>query len=158
MKCPAEVYSASCRPYCGIPEPRYPFHDRTVAVTNCGRLCLYNKKINLSVSLAGQAVGVKEVDHGICLVSFMDYDLGYIDLEEKNLAAPAEPLRAKSVTYVSGTDRERMVGSRGRFSNFSAGNRGCGVDFSAVYGLNLGSRIFLSVRTPVHVDLPWRGE
>ena len=30
-------------------------------------------------------VGVKEVDHGIWLVSFMDYDLGYIDLEEKTL-------------------------------------------------------------------------
>ena len=37
------------------------------------------------VSLAGQAVGVKEVDHGIWLVNFMDYDLGYIDLEEKTL-------------------------------------------------------------------------
>jgi hypothetical protein len=36
---------------------------------------------HLSLSLAGQAVGVKEVDHGIWLVSFMD--LGYIDLEEK---------------------------------------------------------------------------
>ena len=41
------------------------FHDRTVVVTSCGRLCLYNEKINLSLSLAGQAVGVKEVDHGI---------------------------------------------------------------------------------------------
>jgi len=27
-------------------------------------------------------VGVKEVDHGIWLVSFVDYDLGHIDLEE----------------------------------------------------------------------------
>jgi hypothetical protein len=85
MKCPAEVYSASFRLYRGIPEPHCPFHDRTVVVTSCGRLCLYNKKINFSVSLAGQAVGVKEVDHGIWLVSFMGYDLGYIDLEEKNL-------------------------------------------------------------------------
>jgi len=67
MKCPAEIYSASCRPYLGIPEPQYPFHDRTVAVTSCGRLCLYRKKINLSTSLAGQAVGIKEVDHGIWL-------------------------------------------------------------------------------------------
>lgn len=85
MKCPAEVYGASPRPYQGLPEPHYPFHDRTVVVTSCGRLCLYRKKINLSRSLAGQAVGVKEVDAGIWLVSFMDYDLGYIDLEEKTL-------------------------------------------------------------------------
>src|SRR6476661_4903030 len=83
MKCPAEIYAASTRTYTGIPEPHYPFHDRTVMVTSCGRLCLYRKKINLSKSLAGQAVGVKEVDSGIWLVSFMDYDLGYIDLEEK---------------------------------------------------------------------------
>jgi hypothetical protein len=64
-------------------EPHYPFHDRTVVVAICGRLCLYSKKINLSVSLAGQAVGVKEVDHGIWLVSFMDYELDYIDLGGK---------------------------------------------------------------------------
>jgi hypothetical protein len=30
-------------------------------------------------------VGIKEVDDGIWLVSFMGYDLGYIDLEEKTL-------------------------------------------------------------------------
>jgi hypothetical protein len=28
MKCPAEVYSSSCRPYQGIGELRYPFHDK----------------------------------------------------------------------------------------------------------------------------------
>jgi len=85
MQCPAEVYTASSRAYQGIPEPHYPFHDKTVVVTSCGRLCLYRKKINLSKSLAGQAVGIKEVDSGIWLVSFMQYDLGYIDLEEKTL-------------------------------------------------------------------------
>jgi len=85
MKTPAEVYKPSTREYRGIEEPHYPFHDRTVVVSNCGRLCIYRKKINISVSLAGQAVGIKEVDEGIWLVSFMDYDLGYIDLEEKTL-------------------------------------------------------------------------
>jgi hypothetical protein len=30
MKCPAEVYTSSCRPYQGIGEPHYPFHDKTV--------------------------------------------------------------------------------------------------------------------------------
>jgi hypothetical protein len=72
-------------------------------VTSCGRLCLYRKKINLSLSLAGQAVGVKEVETGIWLVSFMDYDLGYIDLEEKTLQPLENPFWAKSVTYVLGT-------------------------------------------------------
>ena len=35
--------------------------------------------------LAGQRVGIKEVDEGIWIVSFMHYDLGYIDLEQKTL-------------------------------------------------------------------------
>ena len=95
MKCPAELYTPSPRVYAGIPEPHYPFHDRTVNVTSCGRLCLYRKKINLSLSLAGQAVGVKEVDQGIWLVSFMDYDLGYIDLEEKTLQPLENPFGPK---------------------------------------------------------------
>src|SRR5579863_3503050 len=85
MKCPIEVYRASTRQYRGIGELSYPFHDRTAVVTYCGRICIFKKKINLSTSLAGQAVGIKEVDDGIWLVSFMDYDLGYIDLEEKTL-------------------------------------------------------------------------
>lgn len=95
MKCPAELYSASARPYRGIVEPQYPFHDRTVNVTCCGRLCLYRKKINLSRSLVGQVVGVKEVEDGIWLVSFMDYDLGYIDLEEKTLQPLPNPFGPK---------------------------------------------------------------
>jgi hypothetical protein len=60
-----------------------------------GRLCLYRKKINLSTCLAGQAVGIKEVDDGIWLVSFMDYDHGYIDLEEKTLQPLNNPFGAK---------------------------------------------------------------
>jgi hypothetical protein len=103
MKCPAELYTASPRPYGGITEPHYPFHDRTVVVTCCGRLCLYRKKINLTISLAGQAVGVKEVDHGIWLVSFMEYDLGYIDLEERTLQPLENPFGPNSVTHVLGT-------------------------------------------------------
>lgn len=95
MKCPAQIYAASPRPYQGILEPHYPLHDKTVMVTSCGRLCLYRKKINLSRSLAGQAVGVKEVESGIWLVSFMDYDLGYIDLEEKTLQPLENPFGPK---------------------------------------------------------------
>lgn len=68
--------------YRRIPDPHDPFHGRTVVVTSCARPCSDNKKINLSASLAGQAVRVKEVDYGHWLISFMEYDLGYIDLEE----------------------------------------------------------------------------
>ena len=83
MKYPADVYKPSTRPYRGIGELSYPLPRSQPLVTCCGRICTYKKKINLSTALAGQAVGIKEVDDGIWLVSFMDYDLGYIDLEEK---------------------------------------------------------------------------
>src|ERR1700683_3622672 len=95
MKCPAEVYTPSSRPYRGLPELDYPFHDKIVHVTNCGRICLYRKKINLSTVFAGQAVGIKEVEEGIWLVSFMDYDPGYIDLEEKTLQPLDNPFGPK---------------------------------------------------------------
>ncbi len=73
MKCPAALYTASTRPYAGLPDLTYPFHDRdvtvTVTVTACGRLCLHRKRINLSTVLVGQKLGIKEVDEGIWLVS-----------------------------------------------------------------------------------------
>ena len=85
MKCPADIYSASNRSYDGLPDIAYPFHDRDVLVTACGRICMHRKKINISTVLAGQRVGIKEVDDGIWIVSFMRYDLGYIDLEQRTL-------------------------------------------------------------------------
>jgi transposase InsO family protein len=85
MKVPAEIYRPATRIYNGLPEIDYPLHDRDVVVTACGRICMYNKKINLSTVFAGQKLGIKEVDEGIWLVSFMHYDLGYIDLEQKTL-------------------------------------------------------------------------
>jgi hypothetical protein len=100
-----DVYKPSTRPYRGIGELSYPFHDRTALVTCCGRICLYKKKINLSTALAGQAVGIKEIDDGIWLVSFMDYDLGYIDLEEKTL----QPLDTPFGPRVQAMSQERSV-------------------------------------------------
>jgi transposase InsO family protein len=91
MKCPAELYLPSPRPYQGLPEIAYPFHDRELLVTACGRLCLHRKKINISTALAGQRLGIKEVDEGIWLVSFMHYDLGYIDLEQRTLQPADNP-------------------------------------------------------------------
>jgi len=85
MKRPADVYSASPRPYTGLPDLAYPLHDRDVIVTNCGRICMHRKKINVSTVLAGQRLGIKEVDEGIWLVSFMHDDLGFIDLAQKTL-------------------------------------------------------------------------
>ena len=86
MKRPAEVYAPSAKPFDGrLPELAYPLHDRDVLVTACGRICMYRKRVNISTVLAGQRLGIKEVDEGIWLVSFMGYDLGFIDLDQKTL-------------------------------------------------------------------------
>jgi transposase InsO family protein len=86
MKRPADVYRPSAKPYDGtLPELAYPLHDRDVLVTACGRICRYRKRVNISTVLAGQRLGIKEVDDGIWRVSFMSYDLGFVDLEQKTL-------------------------------------------------------------------------
>ena len=55
----------------------------------------YTERINLSTVFAGQTVGLKEVEEGIWLVRFMDYDLGYIDLEERILQPLNNPFGPK---------------------------------------------------------------
>jgi transposase InsO family protein len=95
MRCPGQLYSPSARPYKGLPEVAYPFHDREVLVTSCGRICMHRKKVNISTVMAGQRLGIKEVDDAIWLVSFMHYDLGYIDLEQRTLQTIDNPFGAK---------------------------------------------------------------
>ncbi len=85
----------SPRPYSGLPDIDYPLHDKTIVVTRCGRICLGKKKINFSQVFAGQAVGIKEVHDDIWLVSFMDYDLGYFDLETRVLEPLENPFGPK---------------------------------------------------------------
>jgi transposase InsO family protein len=97
MKFPAERYVASFRAYDGLSELSYPFHDRSVVVTSCGRVCLHRKKINISHVFSGQTLGLKEVEENVWLLSFMDYDLGYIDLDEKCLQPLENPFGALRV-------------------------------------------------------------
>jgi hypothetical protein len=48
-------------------------------VTQCGRICIGRRKVNLSTVFGGQYVGVREVADQVWLVSFLDFDLGYFD-------------------------------------------------------------------------------
>jgi putative transposase len=70
MKYAAELYRPSPRPCTGFPDLNYPIQDRTVTVTQWGRLCLGRRKINLSAAFAGQNVGLREVAERIWLISF----------------------------------------------------------------------------------------
>jgi putative transposase len=95
MKYPAELYRPSTRPYAGLPELEYPFHDRTITVTQCGRLCLGARKINLSAVFAGQMLGIREVSEKIWMVSFMHYDLGFFDHRSSRVECAPNPFSAK---------------------------------------------------------------
>jgi hypothetical protein len=48
-------------------------------------------------------LGIKEVEDGVWLVTFMDYDLGYIDLEQRTLQPLDNPFGPRIVTHVSDT-------------------------------------------------------
>ena len=97
MKTPAEVYTASPRRYAGLPELEYPLHDRDIVVTASGVICLCGRPVFLSSVLAGQRLGLREVEPDVWLVSFMHYDLGYIDLEARGLQTIDSPFAAPPV-------------------------------------------------------------
>ena len=101
MKCPAEIYVPSTRKYEGLPEIDYPFHDKIITVTYCGRLCLNGKKIDLSTAFAEWNVGIRETEDKIWLVSFMDYDLGYFDEESCRLEPLKNPFGPKVLPMCS---------------------------------------------------------
>jgi putative transposase len=94
-RCPGKLYHASARPYTGLSELEYPFHDRTITVTACGRICIGRRKINLSGVFAGQNVGIKEVEEKIWLVTFMHYDLGFFDHETGRIECAENQFAAK---------------------------------------------------------------
>ena len=100
MNVPAAVYTRSPRVYRGLEDLTYPFHDCSVTVTHCGRLCFKGRKINLSHVFAGQTVAVTQVGDRVWLVTVMHYDLGYFDDETcrleppPNLSTPCEPIAA----------------------------------------------------------------
>ena len=81
--------------YRGLEDLTYPFHDHTIAVTRCGRICFNGRKVNLSHVFAGQNVGVTQVGERIWLVTFMHYDLGYFDDETCRLEPIDNPFGPK---------------------------------------------------------------
>ena len=94
---PGDVYTPSPRAYEPPEDPQYPYHDRTVRVTRCGRICIGARKINFSVVFAGQLVGVRQVDDRLWQVSFLEYDLGYFDNEQNRVEPGPDPFAPDKV-------------------------------------------------------------
>ena len=92
---PGDVYTPSGKEYHPPEELEYPFHDSTIRITRCGRICIGKRKINLSTVFAGQTVGIREVANKIWLVSFMTYDLGFFDEDEGRVEPAVNPFVPK---------------------------------------------------------------
>jgi hypothetical protein len=72
-----------------------------------------------------ETLGIKEVDDDIWLVSFMDYDLGYVELEQRTLQPLHRPPRAvgqseQAVLSVSTVD---LVTCLAGYTEFPGTNR-----------------------------------
>ena len=94
---PGDIYTPSARVYEPPPDPEYPYHDRTIQVTQCGRICIGRRKINLSTVFAGQKVGIREVADEVWLVSFLEYDLGFFDRDEGRVEPGPNPFMPSKV-------------------------------------------------------------
>jgi hypothetical protein len=65
----------------GLGELDYPIHNFTATVASYDRVCYKCRKVNSSTFFSGQKVGIKEVYDKTWPVNFMQYDLGFFDLE-----------------------------------------------------------------------------
>jgi hypothetical protein len=78
------------------------------------------------IDIAGQRLGIKEVDDGIWLTSFMRYDLGYFDLEQKTLQPldkaeqPARACISCGARHLGRRERIREIPTRVAKSSFPA--------------------------------------
>jgi putative transposase len=93
------VYTLSARKYRPPDHPEYAFHDWTIPVTQCDRICIGRRKINFTRALAEQYIGGTEVADDTWLVSFMDFDLRFFDRErgEASRACGRKPICSKSL-------------------------------------------------------------
>lgn len=84
MATPASKYQASNRTYPKyLPEPSYPDCDNSCYVNQSGRIYLPGRgNFQLSAILAGESVGMKQVDERLWEVIFVDLHLGYYDQDE----------------------------------------------------------------------------
>ena len=82
----------SPQPYTGLPDLTYPCRVVRFSSPRAAASACVVTTVNISTVLAGQRLGIKKVDDGIWIVSFMSYDLGFIDLRQKSLQPSDNPL------------------------------------------------------------------
>jgi transposase InsO family protein len=91
MKTPAQIYSASKRPYEGTPDDLVYPEMISRKVSKRGYLSYQKHPIPISTALSGWSVGLKPVDNDHLEVYFAAQYLGQIELSTLSLLAGASP-------------------------------------------------------------------
>ena len=97
QKTPSSIHVLSQRPYPDrLPEPEYPLHDDVRRVDRCGKLPFGGRRsIFITSALAGQPVGLRELDDDRWLISFMNLDLGEVDMSRRRFEPFEAPPRVE---------------------------------------------------------------
>jgi len=95
MKCPGDFYEKSPQPYRGLSDLTYPGFEKTLLVTNCGRICINNMKVHISKAFANQRVGLQEADDNIWEVYFMNFSIGFFDEISRKFSPKEDPFGIK---------------------------------------------------------------
>lgn len=101
MKRPADLYTPSPRAFVESLAPlKYPLHDHTLPVYGGGEIFFPIRgrpRVHVGTHFAGHELGLRRVEEGTWLVSFMHLDLGYIDEETlKVVAMPRDDTKASA--------------------------------------------------------------
>lgn len=93
MESPGSIYQNSTRQFDGrLPDLEYPGADFALQVSLCGSISRTNfPRVHIGTPFAQQRVGLTQVDDGIWQVNFMNYTLGFFDLEEHRLKISHNP-------------------------------------------------------------------
>ena len=68
-----------------LPPLVYPLHDIQRTVSNNGCIRMNNRNLYVSTALVGVEIGLRQLELHTWLLSFMDYDLAYLDVEQGTL-------------------------------------------------------------------------
>ncbi|OGQ46492.1 MAG: hypothetical protein A3I05_00740 [Deltaproteobacteria bacterium RIFCSPLOWO2_02_FULL_44_10] len=82
MKRPAEVYQKSKKSFPSDLQPlHYPLHDLQRKVSTQGMITSFGRgsAVHIGAAFSGENIGLREVEPGRWLVTFMHLDLGYVD-------------------------------------------------------------------------------
>lgn len=92
MKTPAEVHLPSTKIYSKKLEPlQYPQADYTARINASGDFHIGRQRVYVSRSFLGQEIGITQQDDDIFQVTFMDYDLGFFDMESRKVLSMENP-------------------------------------------------------------------